>query len=149
MKSLINSQTSTVQFLHTHFAGQYMLVKEDPGADSIKRCHLTSIENPIVEIRRSYDHLFSIMGFPIPVRRHLYIESGPWCCVYLIVMGASNTTSRLITSIIPSLSYLFIQCLSHTMHYALMDQSSFFICTWGFVILPLFQKLVCSQQQYK
>ena len=27
------------------------------GADSIKRCHLTSIGNPIVEIRRSYDRL--------------------------------------------------------------------------------------------
>ena len=37
-------------------------------ADSIKRCHLTSIGNPIVEIRRSYDHLISTMGFPILVR---------------------------------------------------------------------------------
>ena len=26
----------------------------------------------------SYDRLISTMGFPIPVRRHLYIESGPW-----------------------------------------------------------------------
>ena len=48
------------------------------GPDSIKRCNLTSIGNPIVEIRRSYDRLISTMGFPIPVRRHLYIESGPW-----------------------------------------------------------------------
>ena len=47
------------------------------GPDSIKRCHLTSIGNPIVEIRRSYDRLISTMGFPIPVRRHLYIESRP------------------------------------------------------------------------
>ena len=31
-----------------------------------------------MEIRRSYDRLISTMGFPIPVRRHLYIESGPW-----------------------------------------------------------------------
>ena len=30
-----------------------------------------------VEIRRSYDRLISTMGFPILVRRHLYIESGP------------------------------------------------------------------------
>ena len=49
------------------------------GPNSIKRCHLTSIGNPIVEIRWSYDRLISTMGFPIPVRRHLYIESGPWC----------------------------------------------------------------------
>ena len=32
-----------------------------------------------MEIRRSYDHLISTMGFPITVRCHLYIESGPWC----------------------------------------------------------------------
>ena len=47
------------------------------GSDSIKRCHLTSIGNPIVEIRRSYDRLISTMGFPIRVRQHLYIELGP------------------------------------------------------------------------
>ena len=43
----------------------------------IKRCCLTSIGNLIVEIRRSYDRLISTIGFPIPVRRHLFIESGP------------------------------------------------------------------------
>ena len=48
------------------------------GPDSIWRCCLTSIGNSIVEIRRSYDCLISIMGFPILVRWHLYIESGPW-----------------------------------------------------------------------
>ena len=47
------------------------------GADSIKRCHLTSIGKPIVEIRRSYYRLICIMGFPILVRWLLYIESGP------------------------------------------------------------------------
>ena len=31
-----------------------------------------------MEIRRSYDRLISTMGFPILVRRHLYIVSGPW-----------------------------------------------------------------------
>ena len=36
----------------------------------------TSIGNPIVEIRRSYDRLISTMEFPIWVRWHLYIESG-------------------------------------------------------------------------
>ena len=30
-----------------------------------------------MEIRRSYDRLISTMGFPILVRRYLYIESGP------------------------------------------------------------------------
>ena len=45
----------------------------------IQRCHLTSIGNPIVKIRQSYDRLISTMEFPILVRRHLYIESGRWC----------------------------------------------------------------------
>ena len=47
------------------------------GPNSIQRWHPTSIGNPIVEIRRSYDRLISTMGFPILIRRHLYIESGP------------------------------------------------------------------------
>ena len=44
---------------------------------SIWRCHLTSIGNPIGEIRWSYDRLISTMGFPILIRWHLYIEFGP------------------------------------------------------------------------
>ena len=48
------------------------------GPDSIQRWHLTSIGNPIVKIRRSYDRLISTMGFPVLVRWHIYIESGPW-----------------------------------------------------------------------
>ena len=53
--------------------------KEHPcqGADSIKRCHLTSIGSPIVDIRRSYNSRISTTGFGTRVRRHLYIESGP------------------------------------------------------------------------
>ena len=54
----------------------YLLV-QDLGADSIKRCHRNSIGNPIVEIRWSYDRLISTIGFPILLRCHLYIESGP------------------------------------------------------------------------
>ena len=47
------------------------------GADSIQRCLLTSLGNPIVEIKWSYDSLIFTMGFPILVRWHRYIESGP------------------------------------------------------------------------
>ena len=47
------------------------------GPDSIQRCCLTNIGNPIVEIRPSKDRLISTMGFPILARRYLYIESGP------------------------------------------------------------------------
>ena len=63
-----------LQFLH------YRGNKLSP--DSIKRCHLTSIGNPIVEIRQYYDRLISTMGFPIPRRRHLYIELGPWLSLW-------------------------------------------------------------------
>ena len=49
-----------------------------PGSWFNIKCHLTSVGNPIVEIRRSSDRLIFTMGFPILVRRHLYIESGPW-----------------------------------------------------------------------
>ena len=67
------------------------------GPDSIWRWHLTSIGNPIVEIRRSYDRLISTMGFPILVRCHLYIESGPRCHPnwYEIRVGEFLTTHRI------------------------------------------------------
>ena len=38
------------------------------GPDSTPRCRLTSIGNPIVKIRRSYNRLISTMGFPILVK---------------------------------------------------------------------------------
>ena len=47
------------------------------GLDSIWRLCLPSTGNPIVEIRRYYDRLISTTGFPLLVRRHLYIESEP------------------------------------------------------------------------
>ena len=53
------------------------LTSSKTGAESIQICHLTSVGNPIMDIRRFYDRLISTMGFPILVRRHLYIESGP------------------------------------------------------------------------
>ena len=40
-------------------------------------CRLTSIENPIVEIRRSHDRLISTMGISILARLNFYIESSP------------------------------------------------------------------------
>ena len=57
----------------------YYISLEHLGADSIKIYRLTSIGNLIVEIRRSYDRLISTIGFPILIRWHLYIESGPRC----------------------------------------------------------------------
>ena len=50
-------------------------------ADSIYRCHLTSIGNLIVEIRRSCDRLISTMGFPMLVRRHFLYWIKSLCMV--------------------------------------------------------------------
>ena len=61
---------------------------KDLDPDSIYRCCRTSDGNPIVEIRQSNDRLISTMGFPILVRRYLYIESGPClsCVVNIIIV---------------------------------------------------------------
>ena len=40
----------------------------------------------IIKMRRSQDCLIFIMGIPIPVRWHLYIEMGPWK-VYSLAIG--------------------------------------------------------------
>ena len=71
---IINNMAMSTSTEHLrHFIESHPL----QGADSIIRCHLTSIGNPIVEISRSYDCLISTMGFPILIKWHLYIESGP------------------------------------------------------------------------
>ena len=45
--------------------------------DSKRKCHLTSIGIPIVEIRQSCDCLISTVEFPILVRLQVYMQSGP------------------------------------------------------------------------
>ena len=44
---------------------EYITDKLAGGGVNIKMSYFTSIGNPIVEIRRSYDRLVSTMGFPI------------------------------------------------------------------------------------
>ena len=48
------------------------------GAVSIKRCPLTSIGIPMMNIRLSCDLLIFSMGIPIPGKDGLYIETWPW-----------------------------------------------------------------------
>ena len=48
-----------------------------PGASFNMSMSSYQYRNPIVEIRWSYDHLISKMGFPILVRWHLYVELAP------------------------------------------------------------------------
>ena len=67
----INAQDNSAHFC------QKLKLKLHLGHDLILKYRLTSIGNPIVDIRRSYDRLISTMLFPLVVK-HLYIESGPW-----------------------------------------------------------------------
>ena len=65
----------------------WVTVKEElQGADSVLRC-LTSLGNPIVEIRQSCFCLISRMGFPILVRWHLDIELGSRRYIRRVVMA--------------------------------------------------------------
>ena len=56
-----------------------------------------------MEIRWSYGRLFSTVGFPILVRQHLYIESGPWLCTHASV--------NLVTMVPGHVICLFMTCL--------------------------------------
>ena len=56
--------------------GNLELILKNPCPDSILRCRLSSIGNPILEIKPSYDRLISTMIFPILITRDLYIGSG-------------------------------------------------------------------------
>ena len=76
-KWMLNYNSSKMQQAYKTFHSSTQWFFMGQGTDSIKRCHLTSIGNPIVEIRRSNEHLISTMGCPILVRRHLYIEWRP------------------------------------------------------------------------
>ena len=41
---------------------------------------------PVLKIRRSQGRLIFNMGIPIPVRRHLYIETTLWIRHHIIIM---------------------------------------------------------------
>ena len=57
---------------------------------SIYRCLLINIENILVGIRRSYDSLFSRVGFPILLRWNLYIKVGPWLPITNTIHWSNN-----------------------------------------------------------
>ena len=68
--------TSFIGWDHIHGTWS-KLYRSDTDPDAISRCCLTSWGDPTVEKRLSYDHLISAMGFPIEVKWHLHIWSGP------------------------------------------------------------------------
>ena len=77
------------------------------GAYLIYWCRIGSIGNPIVKIRRSQNRLISAMGFPILVRRYLYIESGSWC-----ICRASFSRFGLMSPML----YLYVYISYNTIH---------------------------------
>ena len=60
-----------------------------------------------MEIRRSYDRLISTMGFPILVRLHLYIESGPRPqCINSFPSSAVYICCKMGSSLVMIMAYL-------------------------------------------
>ena len=95
------------------------------GPDSIQRCHLTGIGNPFVKIRRSYDRLISTMGFPIPVRRYLYIESGPWTpSLGLNEPSLYNWVIMVFPAMFESLSPHTVRCCYNAVNYLQISHNS-------------------------
>ena len=56
---------------------QNLVIKHIRNGAVIYRCYLNGIGIPIINIRRSRDRLIFIMVIPIPLKRHLYIETRP------------------------------------------------------------------------
>ena len=83
---------------------------KNTGSWFIIKCRLTSIRNPNAEKRRSYDRLISAMGFPILVRRHLYIWSGPRlfiCICILLKLFQNHVSFRLSPSVVECTTYKY------------------------------------------
>ena len=75
------------------------------------------VGNPSVEIRRSYHRLISTIGFPILVKLHLFIESGPrtfsatqrFCCICTeIIQDGHINTAAILSAVFPHTARLGI-----------------------------------------
>ena len=75
---------SVKQYRKSHCGDKTIIRLSYSGGWFNKICHLTSIGNPIVEIRRSSDRLMSTVEFSILVRQHLYIEMELWSCYIMV-----------------------------------------------------------------
>ena len=96
-----------------------------------------------MEIRRSYDPLISTMGFPILIRLHLYIESGPRLLPLTDCM--SSLQKHLFTQptdiVIPtSIMAKYICHFNATFPYAIQETISY-IHTWYEVIIHNITKI--------
>ena len=58
------------------------MVVDNLGAGSVQSCHLTSMRNPIMEIKQSNHCLISTMGFALLVKWHLYYTPQQWSCCW-------------------------------------------------------------------
>ena len=77
---------------HRHIQDVLVLMCKTPGPDSIQRC-LTSLGNPIVQIRLSSGRLISIVGFLTLARQRFDTESGP--CILAIWLAGSTYETNL------------------------------------------------------
>ena len=72
----VGSPENAIKTEHQHLQSAKKISKLQ-GVDSMWRCYLTNIGNSIMDLRPSANCLIYTMGFPILVRWHLYIGSGP------------------------------------------------------------------------
>ena len=59
-----------------HIYDPFRTEGSEPGS-SLKTV-FPGMDISIIKIRRSWDHLIFVMGISILVKRHIYIETGPW-----------------------------------------------------------------------
>ena len=83
-----------------------------------------------MEIGRSYDRLISTMGFPILVRWHLYIDSGPWSCQSCTEPSSSIANASLVDN--TEIMYMILRCpvLFVNHFFVFLEVENHFLAYW-------------------
>ena len=85
---------------------------------------------------KSYDCVFSIMVFPTLVRRHIYIESGPWTLsARQVIMQDTATMNQYQTAMKHYTAQNMCKTLKYSIiHLVCMDTNQFYLIYWPVVI---------------
>ena len=84
--------SSVTSAKYEHDMGRVMWLSCCQGAISIRKTVLPGMAIPMLKIRRLNGRLIFNMGIPIPGKDGLYIETGPWFCYQLILVGGWCTS---------------------------------------------------------
>ena len=80
-----------MSFVHNAVTDQVKIL----GAESVRKCHLSSKGILIIKVRQFHDHFIFIIGIPTLVRWHLYMESSHWCAISYECVCAKEVTPLL------------------------------------------------------